>query len=1290
MIARGLGTDSGWDTGELAGGDEEQGETRVRRDLIVKTKSLAGTSDLTLLAPIKPGLVPALDAVSYKTRVKRLLRTLSMARTSSHEFALLRPFSDAVERVGRIHSVRVAVVESEDKVLLAATFDGTWEPYIRVLWQKVGALLDVIFCNTVDYVSAVDNTFEAWLAWAQRVQIETDFFYGLPGSTVVDGAYLRRQELLQRIDDDNLTPLRRSDMSRRERLADLELAAPPPGAKDRRVLALRHREHSVELIAQRNAMDKSAEAALEAARQGLQALAVVYRLTDLFVPDSEDGKFLQRATRELLLEFVEMIERVGGLPVAFKEEARKRFSRQLDWLGIKEPPRLLPQLPTTRPQFDRADVQAGIVRPCEGMTHGCLVLLGFTSAAAGKAFARAMLERVTSDANAAPSELTVNVALTHEGLRAMGLTEAQLQCFPAEFREGMAARSSVLGDFRINHPRRWNLPCRNWPQAASDATPIDLSAVHALIQLRVGGGDVSRTEVTDPVHPLHAAVAQYASLGEGVRLLSVQSMVKHEREHFGFAEGASQPSIDPPAQPLQDVQYINQIQLGELLCGYDNAVDRAVDPTQLPTGPGQVQAIERHGWLHNSTFLAVRKLGQDVEALETAISKITSATLPRAAVLAKMMGRELNGDALIPGKFHPNDFNYGSDPHGATCPLHAHIRRANPRSVPGINESPGARLPRLTRRGMSYGSRYDFSQPPDAAVNQRERGLVFMAYGASIAEQFEVVQRWLTGGNATNGYSGHSDPFLGVAPNAQPRFFSFEHEAQAVSVQLDGTWKELESYRPIVRLQWGLYLFTPSLKALQKLAQLPPAVCPMHDLPWSAISGEQQIRRLRALEFDQGEAVAAIEWKRVLEDAEARDRFVSASVWSAIRNNHGGALKTPYGVLIADRDIAMTVFEDREQRYSVMGYHGRMRQSIGEIYLGLDRNTPEGAYERQSRRTNAAIKNITRSEAFELAQRHTRAVLQQFIDDARRLPNPSDVNRWELTIDAREITDKVLAVLCQEWFGLPTGPAGELLPGSANWAWQPGEPPLYPGHFTAPSRYIFQPRPGELVERYGMLYGQSLTRAFIAFIRRHLDQRTVPQALSGGDARIARAIFDAFPGELTSHEELARTFVGALMGFLPTVDGNLRLSLHEWLGDGTFWSLRTAWAGKSFNNDVAAHDVFGDALARAMQLRPVPELVWRTALRHHEIGPNKLKIAPGETVVIAIVSATQQSLEHCRSDVLPIFGGDAFAAPAPTHACPGYAAAMGMMLGVLAALLTAPFSMRPSPAPVALVLDGSI
>ncbi|RYY96205.1 MAG: hypothetical protein EOO24_21565, partial [Comamonadaceae bacterium] len=169
----------------------------MHRDVIVKGRSLGGTSDLTLLAPLKPGFAESLESVTYKTRTKRVLDALHTSRAAAHEYQLARFLSDAVERVGVIHSVRVAVLEPEDKVLLAVTFDGSWSSYIRVLWEKVGTLLDLIFCGTVDYVTARDHGFDAWVAWAHRVQVETGFFYGPPEVTAMDIVYHRRLERMR-------------------------------------------------------------------------------------------------------------------------------------------------------------------------------------------------------------------------------------------------------------------------------------------------------------------------------------------------------------------------------------------------------------------------------------------------------------------------------------------------------------------------------------------------------------------------------------------------------------------------------------------------------------------------------------------------------------------------------------------------------------------------------------------------------------------------------------------------------------------------------------------------------------------------------------------------------------------------------------------------------------------------------------------------------------------------------------------------------------------------------------
>src|SRR5207302_1778283 len=126
--------------------------------------------------------------------------------------------------------------------------------------------------------------------------------------------------------------------------------------------------------------------------------------------------------------------------------------------------------------------------------------------------------------------------------------------------------------------------------------------------------------------------------------------------------------------------------------------------------------------------------------------------------------------------------------------------------------------------GMSYGPQasvlpgdrwHGDPAERDAADDSADRGLVFIAYNASIAEQYEVVQRWVSGGNSTGGCSAHSDPFLGVPEPGQRRYYRFEataatgpeREPMVFSIALDTGPEVFQQPRPFVSLQWGAYLF---------------------------------------------------------------------------------------------------------------------------------------------------------------------------------------------------------------------------------------------------------------------------------------------------------------------------------------------------------------------------------------------------------------------------------------------------------------------------------------------------
>ena len=1273
----------------------------MRADLIIKSKSLTGSSDLTLLAPLKRGLVPSLDALTYKTRTQRLLMLLNGGRTSSHEYSLSRPISDSVERVARIHSFRVAVLEPEDKVLLAVTFDGTWESYIRVLWQKVGSLLDVIFCNTEGYVLSLEG-FDAWTGWVNRVQIETAFFFNTHGLTVGDAHYLRAHELIHR----------REPILEEASLASVRLSQP-----------------AAEEIAFKAGQTTTIDA-VDTLRQGLQALALLFRLTDAYLPGTADGDVLLRAARDLLVDFLPLVDDPDIIP-DINAPVHARFDRQLSWLNAAgrpeiTRPRQVPGVPEKDTDAPLEDVQGGILASYDEATHGCLLLLAFDSAADAAAFLSVLEPLVTTaatpDAKKCPhaastkraADTFVNVAFTVEGLRRLGMSESELsEWLPQEFLEGMEERSSMLGDFRANHPRRWVLPRTNWSHDGQVVgRDVQMSAVHAIVQIRaVGNAAPGVDDSNHPEYPLRKAILDLVTVeGQagrvartGVRLLSVQTMQRlynddgQTVEHFGFADGQAQPDLAATANAR------NRVQLGEVLLGYANEADPAPATTRNSAG--------RLDFLRNGTFMVVRKLRQDVRALREVVRKAGDADatkiLDPEVMLAKMMGRWRNGGSLVTypteapalGALPDNDFDFDDDDEGTRCPFHSHIRRANPRTplnLPG--EPPGRRRPRLVRRGMSYGPRASVLpgqsnggiEPPDDAT---DRGLVFIAYNASISEQFEIIQRWLSGGNSTGGFSGHSDPFLGVPEPGQQRYFRFEAEiagraagmdpdtkARVFSIPLDkgpDPFKDPESF---VRLQWGAYLFIPSmhtLKWLRRRAQGRP-----EDLKWPIVEGQHALERLERVLAEQGDTAARDAWKAAIEDAPAQEQLRTASLWAAIRRR-GGALRTPYGVLVATNDLVKEVLGD-DQRFSVCGYRERMVAGRFDIYLGLDKST---RYKELSDGVNGAIMAMKRADTFQLAAATTEAVLRSFMSVERASGVAIGAPRWELNLDAKEVIDQVQQRLCQEWLGLPARRGGAIEPGSWRWDWTEGKPSVYPSHLTPPSRYFFQPCPGEAVRRYGERYAAALATALEALVEPYRKNGTVPLAPDGSAAPLAVAILKSTQSE--DDATVARIFAGVLMGFLPTLDGNLRLVLNEWLRLKTFWGLRADWSTDSRPISLAkAVDLLEPAMMKAMQFRPSPELIWRTAQREVDaIGD--VALHRGDRIVLALVSATQELMSAGRADVMPIFGG-ARVGPHPTHACPGYEAAMGVMLGVLAAFIDVPETMRPSPAPLAFTFEGPL
>ncbi len=521
---------------------------------------------------------------------------------------------------------------------------------------------------------------------------------------------------------------------------------------------------------------------------------------------------------------------------------------------------------------------------------------------------------------------------------------------------------------------------------------------------------------------------------------------------------------------------------------------------------------------------------------------------------------------------------------------------------------------------MSYGPRHD-PKLSDAAQRQRslqrERGLMFMAYNASLGEQFEVVQQWLAGGNSTGGYSGQSDPFLGLPEPGLVRQYRFEDEpgARTVRMALDGDNDMLADPQPLVRLEWGGYYFAPSLPALKQLAAMAEKAeqTGRPRYAWSPARGEIWIKRLQAAEQSLGTPAARDGWKSLLEDPGAAAEMWTADIWAAVRQLHGGVLRTPYAVLVGSSDEVKKTLLDAPQNLTSTEYLPRMRRSFGEIYLGLDAGQPDQRYETESAVCNQAImardKAATRLRAHNVVDRWLQAKVAECqhhaqIDEAVRRQNgatPRERVRWELTLEVRELIEELLAVFCEDWFGLKADTPHFQRSGQRT-TWQVGDPPCYPGHFMAPSRYIFQAHPGATVKEVGAAHGQAMLKAMKAFLA--AKRYKVPKA------PVSHAVLTQGPG-VKDRDLAARSIIGALMGMVPTVDANLRRVCHLWMNEGTLWLLRAQSGGASLD-DVSR------AFVRAMLSRAAPDTLWRTVQKPHRIGtegPHAVAVAPGDLVV---------------------------------------------------------------------------
>jgi Dyp-type peroxidase family len=416
------------------------------------------------------------------------------------------------------------------------------------------------------------------------------------------------------------------------------------------------------------------------------------------------------------------------------------------------------------------------------------------------------------------------VAFTHAGLARLGLPGDALDTFPRPLQEGIVTthRSRVLGDSGPSDPKGWR-----WggPENPDVHVLVVIYAeteegLEAECQARTAGFGGALTEVTEPI------VGLLTPGFEG-------------KEHFGFADGLSQPvlkgwprrtrSIQPAtAEPAPKWEEVNP---GEVVLGYpDNYNKPAEGPTVAARAPGAGSlpdapwARGRRHLGHNGTFLVFRQLAQDVPAFRRFVAQASEASASRGAALtaeqvgAKMVGRWASGAPVAvypdadPGHPGENDFGYHEDDQaGFRCPPGAHVRRSNPRDSSTSNPAKALRSTmnhRILRRGRPYGPLLPAAQ--SAEEERTERGLLFLCLNTDVERQFEFVQHtWLDNGFFA-GLCGEVDPVVGR-----------QREGGGVAtLPSKPVRRRLEAVPQLVTTKGGGYFFLPGIKALRWLASM--------------------------------------------------------------------------------------------------------------------------------------------------------------------------------------------------------------------------------------------------------------------------------------------------------------------------------------------------------------------------------------------------------------------------------------------------------------------------------------
>ena len=440
--------------------------------------------------------------------------------------------------------------------------------------------------------------------------------------------------------------------------------------------------------------------------------------------------------------------------------------------------------PPDIPALEVSDIQATVLRPRPSPYRGQYVVLRIDAPTQGREMLRRLIPHVAPADEwwqpAMPGWL--GIALTYQGLKALGIPQASLDSFPEEFRQGMAARASILNDVGDNAPANWEYPFGSVDMHVALAiySRDDKDLELLMERARQSHRDLPKITV---VYRL-----KFSELPEG-------------RNPFGFKDGLHNPHVEGSgtvAHPASE----RPIKAGEFILGYPDELGKtAVSP--------EPEVLRRNG-----AFLAFRKFHTRVAAFRKYLREQASSPEEEELIAAKMVGRWRSGAPLVLAPERDdselgadanrnNEFGYEDDVQGLKCPFSAHIRRVNPRDALK-NDLVAVNLHHFLRRGTNYGPPLPEGILEDDGA---ERGGVFLLIGAHLKQQFEFVQsQWVTDGNFIS-HGTEQDPIL-----------SNQNGGGNFTIPKRPVRRRLHGLPQFVAVRGGEYCFMPGLRALKWLA----------------------------------------------------------------------------------------------------------------------------------------------------------------------------------------------------------------------------------------------------------------------------------------------------------------------------------------------------------------------------------------------------------------------------------------------------------------------------------------